>query len=315
MKNKIAIKYFIKSLINIHKPNKTPNIFIFSTPRSGSTWLRELLLTQPGFKCCDEPFNLRNYFARKYLNMSNWEEIYQPESESKIYKYFSKYCNGKLTFLDCYPFIRYYRLLTYRIVFKIIHGGEDRINWFKNKFNGEVIYLLRHPIAVSLSRKQFPRLNAFINSRYKDHFTKYQIEYSKKIISLGTKLEKGILSWCLQNYVPLTQANEDWIILSYEQMVLEPNKVWNFLKKRLSLSKIERIYKLLKRPSSTVYQSDKKTRQIFSNNNYNPAWLIKKWKKKVGEEEEKKLMDILAIFGISAYKSGDFFPSRKLIID
>jgi len=51
------IKRVIASTTNIHLTGNSPNVFIFSTPRSGSTWLMELILTQPGFKPCNEPCN------------------------------------------------------------------------------------------------------------------------------------------------------------------------------------------------------------------------------------------------------------------
>src|SRR5690606_24342168 len=49
----------LRWISNVHRPNGLPNVCIVSAPRSGSTWLLELVLSQPGFKPCNEPFNLR----------------------------------------------------------------------------------------------------------------------------------------------------------------------------------------------------------------------------------------------------------------
>ena len=46
---------FVKRLANVHRQGEKPNIFLFSTARSGSTWVVEMLATQPGMKLIDEP--------------------------------------------------------------------------------------------------------------------------------------------------------------------------------------------------------------------------------------------------------------------
>ncbi len=66
----------IKSFLSLHKPDGSPNTFLFSLPRSGSTWLMELIQTQPGFKTCDEPLDLRNPFVRGHSHLSAWEQLY-----------------------------------------------------------------------------------------------------------------------------------------------------------------------------------------------------------------------------------------------
>ncbi|MGH8501120.1 MAG: hypothetical protein ACREVE_01355, partial [Gammaproteobacteria bacterium] len=63
----------IKYLCNFHRQGSKPNIFIFSTPRSGSTWLMELMLTQRGFKSCSEPFNLRFTEVATTLGIYDWD--------------------------------------------------------------------------------------------------------------------------------------------------------------------------------------------------------------------------------------------------
>lgn len=42
--------------LNAHRPDQAPDVVIVSTPRSGSTWLMEVLATEPGMKPIDEPF-------------------------------------------------------------------------------------------------------------------------------------------------------------------------------------------------------------------------------------------------------------------
>jgi hypothetical protein len=43
-----AVKRIVKSASNVHRPDGRPNVFLYSTTRSGSTWLMELIWSQPG---------------------------------------------------------------------------------------------------------------------------------------------------------------------------------------------------------------------------------------------------------------------------
>ena len=60
----------LRSVSNRHRPGTRPNVFVFTTPRSGSTWLMELIQTQPHFKQCSEPLNLRMPGIARRLGIS-----------------------------------------------------------------------------------------------------------------------------------------------------------------------------------------------------------------------------------------------------
>ena len=72
-------------------------------------------------------------------------------------RYFDDFVAG-LGFTNPNPLRGHYRPITHRIVFKEIHGLADRINWFRDTFNARVVYLVRHPIAVTISSERFPLL-------------------------------------------------------------------------------------------------------------------------------------------------------------
>jgi hypothetical protein len=178
--------------------------------------------------------------------------------------------------------------MTRRIVFKIIHGGEDRINWFRDTFNGRIVYLLRHPIPVSLSREVYPTLKAFCDSDYRRHFTDEQLQYARKIIDSGTKLERGVLAWCLQNAVPLRDVSTDWAVIAYEQLVLDPALVIEHIALKLSLPNPERMMNRLAIPSSSNWKSDEETRQVVEETERR-SWLVEKWRQKVDQVENAVL--------------------------
>jgi hypothetical protein len=308
------IRQLVKSIASIHRPDGSPNVFLFSTPRSGSTWLMELIWSQPGFKCCNEPLNLRKPLVRRYLGISEWRELGNQTASTALHRYFQGFCEGRLRFMNPNPFRRYYRPVTRRIVFKIIHGGEDRLNWFRDTFNGRIVYLLRHPIPVSLSREAYPHLEAFLSSDYQRHFTDEQLRYARKVVASGTKLERGVLAWCLQNAIPLREATADWAIVSYEQMVREPQPVIAYLADKLALPKPARMLRQLSVPSSSKGKSDQATQAVLDNNAASRAVLVEKWRNHVREADEYRAMEILPRFHLDAYRAGEVLPADSLWI-
>ena len=309
------MKRVIASTTNVHLTGNSPNVFIFSTPRSGSTWLMELILTQPGFKPCNEPFNLWDpdvcqCLAR--LGITDWADFHSHNGNHAMQKYIQGFCDGRLRFKNPFFYRNYFRLITHRIVFKILHAGEDRINWFGDTFNGRIVFLLRHPIAVSLSREFYPRLEAFLNSEYSENFSEEQLREARKIIDSGTKLEQGVLDWCLQNAVPLRNATPDWVIISYEQLIIEPRPVLEILAGRLELPKPERMMHRLTTPSASTHKSDEKTKEVLKNREENNRWVVEKWREKVTEGEERRVMEILKQFDLEVYQFGNTLPANWL---
>jgi hypothetical protein len=307
-----AVKRTLKSASNLHRPDGRPNVFLYSTPRSGSTWLMELIWSQPGFKTCNQPLYLESPIVRKHLGINDWNELYSIDATAKLQSYFGRLCDGRLGFTNPNPVRAHYRPITHRIVFKEIHGCGDRINWLRDTFNARVVYLIRHPIAVTISSERWPTLPAFLTSDYRRHFSDEQLVRAERILAGGTELERGVLSWCLQNAVPLRAATDDWAIVSYEQLVLEPHPVIKELTAKLALPNPERMRDRLGVPSVNVqFKSTQETRRLLTDGDSDKRpYLVEKWRQKVGEREEAHAMRILEIFGLDIYKSGDVLPAK-----
>ena len=305
-------KNVVKSATNIHCPDSRQNVFLFSTPRSGSTWLMELIGTQPGFKACNEPLDVRNPMVRHYLGITDWHELYNRSAMPALHAYFQAICEGRLHAMDPVPFRRHYRSVTNRIVFKIIFGGEERVNWFRDTFNGRVVYLIRHPIAVGLSREYYPRIQAQLQSDYRRHFSKEQLDVAQHIVEDGTQLEQGVLAWCLENAVPLQMATDDWLIIGYEELILDPQPLIEQLAHRLALPEPQRMVDRLTIPSAVKAKSNRETQHALEHGT-DRHWLIGKWRKHVNEQDERRAMEILAHFQLDIYQHGELLPTRRSV--
>ena len=260
------IETFLKSITNYHS-DKGDNIVIFSTPRSGSTWLMELIKTQPDFKICNEPLNIRNTSVAKALGVNKWAELYS-EKNSKILKnYFQEIISGKHLFLNGNPFRKYHRPLTSRIVFKIINGGELMVNEIAEVSKSKVLYLIRHPVSVALSREQLPRLETLINKDITKGLNLEEIKKIEKYKNDDSHIVRATLSWCIQNKLALNRSNADWVILTYEQLVVDPKPIVEFISYKFKFKKRQRIFANLKRPSTVTVQSRVGTKEYIKKAN------------------------------------------------
>jgi hypothetical protein len=313
-------KQKIKIILSHHKQCDKKNIFLFSSPRSGSTWLTEIIATQPGFKMVKEPFNIRRDEVRENSGLHTWEEVISTLSEDKIKNYIQYFTEGNdkdWRYRRLHPLNDLWRFRTNRIIFKILFAGEDKINWFKDTFNGEIIFLLRHPIPVSLSREELPRLSSFINTSYSENFSYEEITFAKKLFQNGTKFQKSVLDWCFQNVLPLRHANNNWIVVSYEQMVIQPEIVIKNLVEKFEFPKPEEMFKRLSKASASTGKSDTESQDILRDPTKileSKQWLVDKWKKRVTPEQIEQTEEILNAFGIDFYQSNESLPKNKYLL-
>lgn len=192
---KELLKRAVRLLGNWHTHDPAqPPIFVFSCPRSGSTWLTELFLSQPGFRFCNDPFDLRKRRIRDVLGMTDWIELYLPENLPRMREHLNGFLQGhwKYSFKNLLLNERHYQFRTNRMVFKILHALEDRIDWITEEFGGYTYFLIRHPIPVALSHRVAPRLPAFLNSPIADRLTPEQRSLPNNILTKGTELERKV---------------------------------------------------------------------------------------------------------------------------
>lgn len=281
----------------------------------------ELIASQSGFKYCAEPLNLRRQEVRAILGMSTWSELYDIDSEGAILNYLAGFAEGELSFNNPAPFRKNYRPLTHRMVFKLLHGAEHLVPRLKATLNAGVILLIRHPIATAISREVYPRLDAYIESDYKRLFSERELALARKIIVSGSKLERGVLSWCMQTAVPLLRHASSATVITYEQLVDQPEPVIRRLAKELKLPDPARLVKKLPNPSQTTVKSDAQKRALISQlKGENDTRRIRQeilssWRKKISRRDEVRAMEIVRIFGIDAYVEGQDLPKDELLIE
>jgi hypothetical protein len=307
-------------LTRFHHQADLPNIAIFSSARSGSTWLMELIATQPGFKSVDEPLHPDHLVACKIAPppaSDVWNLLLPNENRERTLKPYLRSIErneihiGEPRFLS-----RFYRLRTNRIVFKILRA-QDLMGWFQDTFGWQIVYLIRHPLATNLSRKQFPRLELFLKNKQfiSQYLSREQVEFSQEVQARGARVQIGVLDWCLQNLPVLKNLGDrSWILMHYEDLICKPAIEIDRLATALSLSRPELMRRHLSEASGSTYQSDASTRSAFQSSGGKPSseFLLTKWRKKLGPNDEEQAFQVLDAFEIDIYSRGEDLPVRRL---
>lgn len=307
-----SLGYLKGALSNIHHPGSKPDIIIFATPRSGSTFLMELLAAQPGMKIFDEPLNANYPQCRRELGVETWEELtIMPDRERKYRHFFGGLINNRIKDLNRPLWAKYGRLFTNRVTIKNIHGGKDMLPWFAETLRVQILILLRHPIPTVLSHRKFPRLPYLLRQPgHRKLFTEREIAYAEDIIASGTKIEQGTLDWCLEVGAMFRNPCPEATIITYEDLTVFPEESFAYLRERLDLLLLGNVRALAARASVSTEQSDDETRRFFADGGTGDrTFLISRWTKRIGSDEIKRAFEILDFFKLDQYRPDDLFPA------
>jgi hypothetical protein len=281
------------------------NIAIFSSPRSGGTFLAQTLTTLTDACLAYEPLfrgKMKEFDALGF----NYEQ-YIPENANWLAaeKFFIDLFRRHILSPKVYYYNEFSRIKdkdTY--LFKFI-SGNLLMPWIAQNFPVKAIYLVRHPCAVVSSQLRHPgwswadeiKKYQFPVSKYKDIYTKYKKPLSH--VNGATELLTAI--WALANTQILNNtANERWLKVYYEDLVLDPvhefSRIFNYLK----YDEIELNKKILENPSLS-YKGDKEK--------FNREGLITKWQKNLSGEQIERIISIINDFDISIYNK-DPIPAK-----
>lgn len=315
MTPRARVEGWLKALANRHVPGDEPDVLLFATPRGGSTWLAELIASQPGFKVYNEPFDVRKAEVRRLIALSDWDGLYAPDADEALVSYLRRVQEGRIHDGDLPPRRgRSFRWRTHRIVFKILHAGHDRVGRLADALSARPVILIRHPIAVSLSRKALPRLEALWRRAQRSGVLPSLHDDLEAILHRGTHLERGVLDWCLQTLFTLRQRRPEWPLVTYEQLVLEPEPVLRTLAHQLALPRQEWMLAMLTEASAVRHKSDAETRALLADASKRER-LVAKWRAHVGADEEARAMRILERFELDLYRPGASHPGPEAWIE
>ena len=145
--------------LSIHKgANLRDTIIISGSPRTGTTWIMEILETLPSYRSIFEPFHKEWFPEVKRLNLSSLHRpyVYYKDNNPVLKEYLRKVFQGHVTtrVLHYIPTPRniYKRLKVSKIIVKFIRANR-LLPWIANNFELRGIYfIIRHPCGTIASQ-------------------------------------------------------------------------------------------------------------------------------------------------------------------
>jgi hypothetical protein len=181
------------------------------------------------------------------------------------------------------------------------------LGWIATNLPVRPLLLVRHPAAVVASKLRAdpgawhdPRelLKAYFSdeSLVTDHLSHCGTLSHEKM----SDIEVHTALWCVENLVPIHQAESCGIeIAHYERLLMNDEREWQRVLEQLNLSRRPGA-ELLARPSQQASESMKRSQFTESH--------VGRWMDAYTASEREQIDGILAMFGISMYRSSDPLP-------
>jgi hypothetical protein len=270
-------------------------VIVAGTGRSGTTWVEEVINSRNDFRIMFEPFH-----SKKVDLLSDWNFRQYLRSNDRRDKFLipaTRILSGHIRnkWIDKYN----QKFFSRKRLIKDIRA-QLFLHWLKHNFPEiPIILLLRHPCAVANSKLQLgwdTHLDEFL--RQDELMDDFLSPFKKELENAENPFDKHIFMWCVENYIPLRQFNEgEILVIFYENFCKYPQneieKVKRFVGDTFSSEMLDKVTK----PSA---QSRKESAIVSK------VDLVNSWRKSINDEQVKRAVEILSIFGLQEiYNKGD----------
>jgi hypothetical protein len=255
-------KQLIKQFYLKNKLNPTNNIVITGSPRSGTTWLAEILTKSEGGFMLFEPLSLTGVKRVNDIGFDWRQHIPEDEIWTEAAAYFEDVYKGKyLTPWMLSHSDKQTLLNTEFFILKFVRANL-LLPWLIKTIHPQKmpIFIVRNPISVvssqmNLGWKSAPKKFDITTAKYAAEFHKPYLEILNKINSTEEYLTA---KWCLENGYLLKheQNNMLWITCVYENFKNNPEKELPKLFKRLELPFNDSILQQIEKPSRSSYKEE-----------------------------------------------------------
>lgn len=306
IKNKIAFLKKQKAIKKLSGSLSFPlnkAIIISGVPRGGSTWFAELLNTDKKSAIIWEPLHLNFYDGFNEFNLK-WRPFFnENNNDNNLKQAFKTVLTGNRLTLGVLQKTNIEQLKNSNYLIVKFCRANRLLPYLTYNFKfGKVIHLLRHPCAVVASQLKFGAWDDVL-----PYFTEEELapdgyieNYYDIIKPIKTIEEKLAAIWCLDNLIPLTQNNHNkWISITYENLMLTPEKTFN----RLNITFTDDMKQKFYKPSSTT-----KKGSPINNDKSSIVNQLSYWKKKLNPQQIESILNIVEAFKLNTIYNDDIYP-------
>jgi hypothetical protein len=297
--NKTRRKVASKCYLDIHNDIHRCSAFISGAGRSGTTWLGEIIASQLSCRIIFEPFYAE---VLRDFGVSPLAYIHPRAQNEAWLSYCRKVVSGRIRHGWTDRHVNH-MFPKYRIIKEV--RASPFLKWFSNNFpTVPILFIIRHPCAVVLSRMQLSRIEDGWEPERDIDFFLAQRELVEGFLAdkldiiknAHTVEERHAVCWCISNLLPLKQfAHNELNVLFYENLCTRPDteipKIFQIIKHQYNSS----VFNYVGQPALTTTQrSAIKTGEDK----------IARWRTELSREQIKNITRIVRAFALD-YLYGD----------
>lgn len=272
-------------------------IVMTGSPRSGTTWLSEVLHTIPRSCILHEPINPNAVSEVNALGLG-WRPYIAPEADwPEAEEFMMRVLTGQV--LNSHTARRASLaeiLRNERWIVKFVRASR-LLRWMTEKFPIRTpILLMRHPCAVVASQMRHPAWSPTASPLVDSRFLGAYPWVSDILADIETLEEVLAATWCMDYFAPLsTPKPHPWLLVTYEKLVRygeeEIHRIFNALELEVPKSAVN----YLRTPSMSV-------------RGHSPILigedLLAGWTKYLSKEQVKRILHLVSAFGLDFYGEG-----------
>ena len=302
--------HLIKNITARHyTTNET--IVLSGTSRGGTTLLAEIVSTLPKTQLLWEPLRPSNNRECERYGFG-WHHYFEPDKDTHLQKnYIDKLFNGELIhsgtlYREHFSLTRFIK--SKRLIVKFVNANRI-LSWITHNFSNPVVLLLRHPCAVIASQLNH---TGFSNIDKRDWLPGWLTAMSpgiEKFYHERIKTDEEILcwDWCIDTVLALEACSNKRIhLLTYESLIINPEKEIQFLFDYLKESVPAEAYTVLRTPSATASKGVEANQSNMQ---------LERWRKRLTEEQIQNIEKIARSFGLGFYFENKVVTSEQVVLD
>lgn len=293
--------WLLRFLVNQKNFNIESTVLLTGSPRSGTTWLGSIINAHPDYCMITEPFRLN----QKLKNLGFTWRTYRNADD--------KWATGHSHIFDVFQGkgISQYHLIDNQVS-DILNSNaimikSVRLNrllpWLVQNFRlqGQVL-LVRHPCAVissQLLHNAFEPLNKIrdFDMIIIEHELPHLIPFIKQ---LKSEPEYRAVQWALDQYICFNAVDNNWLTVSYEQLVANGNAELKRISDYLNLELKPAMIDQLEQPSREAQKWSVDPTQSIEER-------LSGWKQRLDEETIDRILYVVDMFGIKGFNK-DIVP-------
>src|SRR5579872_567618 len=285
------------------------SVLLAGSGRGGTTWLAEAINFDNSFRLMFEPFHgsrvpqCRAFHRSQYLRPQESDPTFLAPAQAIF--------SGQLR----NPWIDGYNrtLWPRRRLIKDIRVNL-MLGWIRRNFPAmPVVLLLRHPCAVAYSRSRL-HWHSDLESTFltqPELVEDYLQPFLQALQDAETELQRYIVKWCVETYVPLMQLNPgEVLVTTYEDCVLSPKREMERIFDHINKPFSDKVLESIRRPSSQTRRSRQSgnASAIVSGES-----IVEAWRRSVAPSDAKRAIETLERFGLAKIYGEDSMPNTAAI--